>query len=466
MSGPADGRLLDLVVTGGTVVTSSGTATTDVGVADGRIVQLGGVMSGREVIDARGMLVLPGGVDMHVHLSPVELEGESVPWADDFDSGSRAAAAGGVTTIGNITFPRTGERLPGLLDRVAAEAARDSIVDFVLHPVVLEPGDDAVADVARLAEQGHTSIKLFMSLGDFDARAVEFVRVLAAAGRSRLLSMVHCEDACVIEAATARLVAEGRTSLQHYGESRPELSEVVAVTRIIALAEAAGAPIYIVHLGSAAALAEARAALGRGQQVYVETRPIYLHFTDAEFATEAAPLFVGNPPLRGLTDQQALWSGLAAGHVHTCCTDHAAWTKEQKLDPTLTVQNARPGMADLETLMPLLFSEGVRTGRLSLERFVEVTSTNAAKLFGLYPRKGTIAVGSDADLVVWDPVRPRRIDDSHAQSRSGYSLYDGREIVGTPVATICRGRLLFRDGQVVAEPGGGRLIRRDPTRPL
>jgi len=466
VSGPTDEGLFDLIVTGGTVVTSSGTATTDVGVVDGRVVQLGGVMSGREVIDARGMLVLPGGVDMHVHLSPVELEGESVPWADDFVSGSRAAAAGGVTTIGNITFPRSGERLPELVARVAAEAARDSIVDFVLHPVVLEPGGTAVADVAVLAEQGHTSIKLFMSLGHFDARAAEFVQVLVAAGRSGLLSMVHCEDACVIEAVTARLVAEGRTSLQHYGESRPELSEVVAVTRMIAMAEAAEAPIYIVHLGSAAALAEARAALGRGQQVYVETRPIYLHFTDAEFATEAAPLFVGNPPLRGLSDQQALWSGLAAGHVHTCCTDHAAWTKEQKLDPTLTVQNARPGMADLETLMPLLFSEGVRTGRLTLERFVEVTSTNAAKLFGLYPRKGTIAVGSDADLVVWDPVRPRRIDDSRAQSRSGYSLYDGREVVGTPVATISRGRVLFRDGQVVATPGGGRLVRRDSTRPL
>jgi len=152
--------------------------------------------------------------------------------------------------------------------------------------------------------------------------------------------------------------------------------------------------------------------------------------------------------------------------VHTCCTDHAAWTKEQKLDPTLTVQNARPGMSDLETLMPLLFSAGVRTGRLSLERFVEVTSTNAAKLFGLYPRKGTVAVGSDADLVVWDPQQPRRIDDSRGQSRSGYSLYDGWEIVGTPVVTLSRGRAVFQDGQVVAEPGGGRLVRRDPTRPL
>jgi len=460
------GEALDLVVTGGTVVTSSGTARADVGVRDGRVIQLGGAMTAPERVDATGMLVLPGGVDMHVHLSPVELDGASIPWADDFGTGSRAAAAGGVTTFGNITFPRPGERLPALLSRVAAEAAADSVVDFVLHPVVSDPDEQAVDDVAVLAADGHTSLKIFMSLGHFDARVGDFTRVLAAAGREGLLSMVHCEDACVIDTVTARLRAEGRTSLEHYGDSRPAVSERVAVTRILALAEAAGAPVYLVHVGSAAALDEARTAMGRGQQVYVETRPIYLYFTDEAFAGPDAALYVGNPPLRGPLDQAALWAGLAAGHVHTCCTDHAAWTRQQKLDPDLSVDNARPGMSDLETLMPLLWSEGVRAGRLSPERFVEVTSTNAAKLFGLYPRKGTIAVGSDADLVVWDPELSRRVDGTQGQSRSGYSLYDGWEVVGGPRTTISRGRVVFADGRVTAEPGGGRLVRRGPTRPL
>jgi len=466
VTGSSTAPVLDLVISGGTVVTSSGTAVTDLGIQDGRILQLGGPMAGRRRINAAGKLVLPGGVDMHVHLTPVELAGESVPWADDFRTGSRAAAAGGVTTIGNITFPRQEERLPAMISRIAEEAGAQSTVDFVLHPVVLEPNADALADIKALAELGHTSLKIFMSLGKFDERAREFVQVMAAAGRAGMLSMVHCEDACVIDALTARLLAEGHDSLNHYGASRPEMSERVAVTRIIAFADAARAPIYLVHVGSAGALQEACNAMARGQQVYVETRPIYLYFTSDQFAGPEAPLYVGNPPLRGRADQDALWAGLAAGHVHTCCTDHAAWTKEQKLDPSLTIENARPGMSDLETLMPLLFSKGVRSGRLSLERFVEVTSTNAAKLFGLYPRKGTIAVGSDADIVVWDPAAARRVDGAQSQSRSGYSLYDGWEVVGGPATTLSRGRVVFDDGAVTGEPGWGQLVRRDATRPL
>jgi dihydropyrimidinase len=457
---------LDLVVRGGLVVTPGGQAVTDVGVRDGRIAQLGGVMTAAEEIDAAGMVVLPGGVDMHVHLSPVEIGEESVPWADDFVSGGRAAAAGGVTTIGNITFPRRGERLTDLVERVAAEAARDSVVDFVLHPVLMQPDEQSVADIPALADGGTTSIKVFMSLGDFDEHAPGFVRAMAQAGRHGVLTMVHCEDVCIIDHVTADLLAQGKGDLSHYGESRPELSERVAVTRMIGFAEAAGAPIYIVHLGSESALAEARAARARGQEVYVETRPIYLYFTEERFAGEDAPLYVGNPPLRGQKDQDALWAGLAAGHVHTCCTDHAAWTKEQKLDPTLTVATARPGMSDLETLMPLLWSEGVRTGRLSLQRFVEVTSTNAAKLFGLFPQKGTIAVGSDADLLVWDPEARRTVVGAEGRSRAGYSLYEGWEVVGAPRATLRRGEVVFADGTVVDRPGGGRLVRRGPTRPL
>lgn len=457
---------LDLVVADGTVVTSSGTAKADIGVRDGRIVQTGGRMTADQIVDATGKLVIPGGVDMHVHLSPVELDGESVPWADDFASGSQAAAAGGVTTIGNITFPRAGERLPSLVDRVAAEAEQDSIVDFVLHPVLMEPGSESVGDIEALAAQGTTSIKVFMSLGDFDAHSGEVLRALAAAGRNGVLTMVHCEDACVIEYVTSRLLEAGHASLEHYGESRPELSERVAVTRMISMAAAADAPVYIVHLGSAGALAEARAAQAAGQRVYVETRPIYLYFTQERFHGKDAPLYVGNPPLRAAHDQAALWAGLAAGHVHTCCTDHAAWTLEQKLDPELTVATARPGMSDLETLMPLLFSRGVRTGRLSLERFVEVLSTNAAKLFGLYPQKGTIAVGGDADLVVWDPEQSRSVSGAAGRSRSGYSLYEGWEVVGAPVVTISRGEVIYSGGEITVERGRGRLVRRGPTRSL
>jgi len=457
---------LDLVVRNGLVVTGSGESVTDIGVRDGVIVQLGGSMTGAREIDAAGRLVLPGGVDMHVHLSPVEVGEETMPWADDFVSGSRAAAAGGVTTIGNIGFGKPGERLVDLVQRVGADGSRDSLVDFVVHPVLMEPDEGTAADIERLAELGHTSVKIFMSIGDFDVKLAAFVNALDSAGKHGLLSMVHCEDACVIEHATAGLLAEGHKELQYYPDSHPELSERMAVNRIVAIAEATGAPIYIVHLGSAAALTEARAARARGQRVYVETRPIYLYFTEERFAGEDGPLFVGNPPLRGAGDQAALWAGLAAGHVDTCCTDHAAWTLEDKLDPELTIATARPGMSELETLMPVLYSEGVRKGRLTLQRFVEVTSTNAAKLFGLFPQKGTIAVGSDADLVIWDPDAHRPIVGAEGMSRSGYSLYEGWDVVGAPAQTISRGEVVYSDGHVQGEPGRGRMLRRGPTRDL
>jgi dihydropyrimidinase len=457
---------VDVLIRGGTVVTADGRSATDVGIRDGRVVQIGGEMTAANEIDASGKLLLPGGVDMHVHLSPVELAGETIDWADDFNSGSRAAAAGGVTTVGNITFTREGDGLGATIERVAADAERDSIVDFVLHPVLIDPTPEAIAEIPQLAKQGHTSIKIFMSIGEFDSRAGGFLEAMSVAGQNGVLTLIHCEDACVISLLTRRLVAEGRGDLSNYGVSRPLYSETVAVARAIAFAEAAEAPIYIVHLGSADALAEAHRAHARGLPVFIETRPIYLHFTSEKFAGPDAPLYVGNPPLREQRDQDALWGGLACADVHTCCTDHAAWTLEQKLDPTLTIETARPGMSDLETLMPLLWSRGVEPGRISVERFVEVTSTNAAKLFGLYPRKGTIAVGSDADIVVWDPELSRVVSGAEGMSRSGYTLYEGWEVSGWPAYTISRGEVIYADGQVTAAAGRGRLVHRERTRPL
>jgi dihydropyrimidinase len=350
--------------------------------------------------------------------------------------------------------------------RVGADGARDSLVDFVIHPVLMEPDEGTPADIMRLAELGHTSVKIFMSIGEFDANVGAFISALASAGKHGLLTMVHCEDACVIDHITSALLDDGHSDLRYYPDSRPELSERMAVNRIVSFAAATSAPIYIVHLGSEAALTEARAARARGQRVYVETRPIYLYFTDEQFAGADGPLFVGNPPLRGASDRDALWAGLAAGHVDTCCTDHAAWSLADKLDPDLSIDNARPGMAELETLMPVLYSEGVRKGRLTRQRFVEVTSTNAAKLFGLFPQKGTIAVGSDADMVIWDPDARRPIVGAEGMSKSGYSLYEGWDVVGAPTQTLSRGEVIYSEGVVQGEPGRGRMLRRGPTRDL
>jgi dihydropyrimidinase len=214
-----------------------------------------------------------------------------------------------------------------------------------------------------------------------------------------------------------------------------------------------------VHLSSAAALERCRQARAAGLPVYVETRPLYLHLTRERFNEPDTAKYVGAPPLREPADREALWRGLAAGEVDTVCSDHAPWTLAAKLDPALDVVTARQGVADLETLMPMLFSEGVAAGRISLDRFVELTSANAARLFGLYPRKGAIAVGSDADLALWDPGQRRLIDGAQMRSRAGYSVYDGWTVQGWPRFVIRRGQLMLADGTSMAEPGQGRWAR-------
>ncbi|MGO8958747.1 MAG: amidohydrolase family protein [Streptosporangiaceae bacterium] len=448
----------DLVVRHGKVVTAASEGVADVGLRAGRVAALGESLGpGRSEIDATGLLVIPGGIDAHVHLTPVTTTQRSLAWVDDFASGSRAAAAGGITTVGNITFPAIGETLLQAHKRVMREAEAASVTDFFLHPVLLEPGPGRLAEIDELAAAGVSSLKFFMHLFGFDAAAADYLRALDRAGRAGLMSLVHCEDAAIITVMTEQLVARGRTGLENFPASRPVSAESAAVARAVAFAEAAGAPVYLVHLSSERAIAEVRAAQSRGVLVYAETRPIYLLFTRERFDGPDAPLYVGNPPLREGTDVAALWHGLAAGTVATCCTDHAPWTRAQKLDPALDVAHTRPGMAELETMLPSLYSEGVRAGRLSLSRFVEVTSTNAARLFGLYPRKGTVAVGSDADLVLWDPEATRTVRGDELHTRAAMSLLEGRKLTGWPRTTISRGEVICHDGQITATAARGRL---------
>jgi len=454
----------DLVIKGGTVVTPGATATCDVAVQDGVIVQLGGTMRGRREIHAHGLLVLPGGVDVHVHLtSPVDGRPGIEVRPDEFYSGSLAAIAGGITTVGNMTFQRRGERLREALARDLAAARRDAAVDYVLHPVLTDPTDEAIAEIPALAAEGHTSLKLFMVFDHFDAQVDAFVRAMRTAAGCGALTMVHCEDAAVIRCAAAALLRQGRSGARYFPESRPVASEAAAVERAVALARVTGAPIYVVHLSSAEALAACRRARASGVPVFVETRPLYLYLTRERFEEPDGAKYAGAPPLREAGDVAALWAGLWSGDIDTVCSDHAPWTLAQKLDPSLTAATLRQGVADLETLMPMLFSEGVRAGRVSLERFVALTATNAARLFGLAPQKGVIAIGSDADLVVWDPNATRTIDGGAMYSRAGYSPYDGREVTGWPAYTISRGEVVFEGGRSHAARGRGRWVRRGPV---
>jgi dihydropyrimidinase len=448
----------DLVVRRGQVVGGTGTAVADVGIHHGRIAQLGGAMSGAREIDAADRLILPGGVDVHVHLTTATRSpGQEPDWVDDLTTGSAAALAGGITTLGNMTFLQDGELPLDGLEREGRLVRAQAIADFILHPVLREPTPEALDQIPLLRERGHGSLKFFMVMPQFDRCAAGFLEATARAGEAGLITMIHCEDHAIIDRATRRLIAAGRAGLRHYSESRPVISEVVATQRAAAFAAATGAPVYIVHLSAAAALGVCRRAQAAGLPVFVETRPLYLHLTRERFDEPEGAKYVGQPPLREAADVAALWAGMRQGCVHTVCSDHAPWSLAAKLDPDLSVAQLRPGVENLETQLPMLYSEGVRTGRLSLERFVALTSTNAAKLFGLYPRKGCIAVGSDADLTVFDPKMTRTVA-APRFSRCDYSVYAGWEVTGWPVLVIRRGEIAFDRGQITAIPGSGRLI--------
>jgi dihydropyrimidinase len=456
--------LLDLVIRGGTVVTADGRFDGDVGIKDGVVARLGAAaaaMRGRREIDARGRLVLPGAVDPHVHLTCSDATETDPSWVDDFHSGSAAALAGGVTTIGNMSFVLPQETPADRMQIEGDAAGRLAMADVFLHPVILAPLPGTGAQMRALADDGVTSMKLFMCFPSFDSFGGEFTLLMQAAGEAGIITLIHCEDLGLIECCTTMLAARSQRRVCHLAESRPVLSELMAVQRAIAMCEATGAPTYIVHLSSARALQACTEARRRGLPLFVETRPIYLHFTCERYLDDDGPLFVAQPPLRDASDRDELWAGLADGRIDTLASDHAPWTRAMKMDPAHDLGNLRPGLAELETMVPLLFSEGVQRGRLSLERFVAVTSTNAARLFGLYPRKGTIAVGSDADLVVWNTACPRTIRGAEMHSRAAHTVYEGRRLDAWPEITIRRGEVVFENGRILADPGSGRLIRRE-----
>lgn len=457
---------VDVVVRGGRLAATGAVA--DVGILGGRIEQIGGEMSAPREIDARGKLILPGGVDAHVHLSSPPGRADSGPrWVDDFTSGSAAALAGGITTVGNMTFLGPDETLLEGLRRESALAQSQAMADVFLRPVVPVPDQTVLAEIARLRDAGVSSIKIFLPTSGFDANLAAYAHAIERAGRSGLLTMLHCEDFSVLEHVTAELTAAGQTALRHFPASRPPLAEVVATQRAVALCELNGAAVYIVHLSCARALEVCADAQRRGLPVYVETRPLYLHLTQEVFETDReCGRFVGQPPLRGRDDVAALWAGLQSGSVHTVCTDHAPWSLAAKLDPALSITNLRPGVENLQLLLPMLYSEGVRTGRISLTRLVELTASYAARLFGLYPRKGTVAVGSDADLVVFDPEVRRTVSDDMLHSNADYTVYAGWEVTGWPVLTMRRGEIAFEHDQILAKPGSGEVLACGPSASL
>jgi dihydropyrimidinase len=454
--------MVDLIVRNGTIVTVGSKARVDVGIDQGQIAQIGGNMSGAREIDATGHIITPGGVDPHVHLTPPSRRPDGWKWSDDFESGTRAALAGGITTVGNMCFPDRDETMADAIARDDAEAKRLSLTDYFLHPVLMYPSEENLATIAPLHAQGHTSIKFFLSFNSFDRHVPDFLDAMRKVAKAGGISLIHCEDAAIIDCCCSLLREAGKTEPRYYPQSRPVQAETVSTYRAVGFCETTGCPIYVVHLASARALAACHDGRSRGVPVYVETRPLYLHLTRQRFDEEDGAKYAGAPPLRDQSDVDAMWAALAFGNIDSLATDHAPWLLAEKLDPELDATNLRQGVADLETSLPMLYSTGVLGGRISLEQFVAVTSTNPAKLFGLYPKKGSISVGSDADLVVWDDGETRIIDGAAMHSRSDYSPYDGFEVTGWPKFTISRGAVVAQGNNVVGQPGRGQLVRRGP----
>ncbi|MFT7650895.1 MAG: dihydropyrimidinase [Candidatus Poriferisodalaceae bacterium] len=457
---------MDLVIRNAVTVTVGGRARGDIGIKDGRIAQLGGEMSADDEIDAAGRFVLPGGIDPHVHLTPPARGDHGWAWVDDFESGTRAAVAGGITTVGNISFPGRGETIADAIATDGAEAGELAVADFFLHPVLMDPDEANLAAIDQIHAEGHTSVKIFLSFRRFDRQVSEYLEAMRRIKAAGGIALIHCEDAAIIDCCCTLLREEGNTDPSFYPAARPLQAEVVATQRAVGFAETTDCPIYVVHLASERALDACRDGRSRGVAIYVETRPLYIHLTSERFNEPDGAKYAGAPPLREQRDVDAMWAGLRFGDVDVLATDHAPWMLADKLDPTQEAMDMKQGVADLETMLPMLWSSGVRTGRLTVEQFVAVTSTNPAKLFGLYPHKGTIAVGADADLVIWNEDETRIVDGASMQSNSDFTPYDGWEVTGWPAVTISRGDVVARGAEVIAERGRGRFAQRGAHRAI
>ena len=352
-------------------MTAGGSSRADVGVRDGRIATIGDVPRAARDIDATGALVLPGCVDLHTHLASTP----TVTPLDDFAHGTRAAIAGGVTTVCSMVY-QEGTLRAGI-ERGLRDAAM-SLADYAFHVVVTDPSDAVIGELPSLARDGHTGLKVFMVAPRFDERITDYVRLLRAAAAAGMLVAVHAEDHAVVARATAALHAAGHDGVRYFPESRPAEAEDVAIRSAAQLAAKTGVSLYLVHLSSRVALAALADAKARGLRVFGETRPLYLYLTLDRFERPDAALWVGQPPLRERDDVDAMWDALRSGLLDAVGTDHYPHSRAAKLAPELAFDRVPPGVANLETLLPMLYSEGVRRARLTVERMVEVLATSPA----------------------------------------------------------------------------------------
>lgn len=458
----------DLAIRGGTVVTASDTLMADVGIRDGKIVAIADAIKGatRE-IDAKGLLVLPGGIDSHVHIA--QDSGPGIVMADDFASATRSAAAGGNTCVLPFALQTRGTSLRACVEAYKALAVGECYVDTSFHLIISDPSPEVLGqELPALVKDGYTSFKVFMTYDDLVLNDRQLLEVFEVARAEQALVMVHCEGYDAIKFLTERLEREGSVAPYYHAVSRPQTVEREATHRAISHAELLDVPLMIVHVSGREAMEQIRWAKQRGLKVYAETCPQYITLTaeDLTGLNMEGSKYVCSPPPRDEESQAAIWEGITQGVFHTFSSDHCPFRYEAtdgKLNPKARtsfrwVPNGIPGV---ETRLPILFSEGVSKGRISLQQFVELSATNHARMYGLYPRKGSIGVGCDADIALWDPHRKETIRQEILHHGADYTPWEGFDVTGWPVMTIVRGRVVADNGQIVGDKGFGEILERE-----
>ena len=454
----------DTIVRNGTVVTATDTYRSDIGIANGRITAIAQslpVEGASKWIDAAGMLVMPGGIDVHTHL---DMPFGGTTSADDFESGTIAAAFGGTTTLIDFAIQQKGQSLRQALETWMKKADRKAAIDYAFHCIITDLGDAQLEEMGALIAEGVSSFKLFMAYpGVLMVDDGTIFRAMSEAAKYGGLICMHAENGGAIDVIVRRALAEGKRAPKYHALTRPTTAEGEATSRALALAEMAGSPVYIVHLSCNDALEKVREARDRGLPAYAETCPQYLFLSLEKMD---APGFEGakyvfTPPLREKWHQDKLWQGLAHDALQVVSTDHCPFCfKEQKelgKDDFTKIPNGGPG---IEHRLSLVYTGGVHGGRFSPNRFVQLVATAPAKLFGLFPRKGTIAIGSDADLIVLDPNREQVISASTHHMRVDYSMFEGMRVKGVPICVLLRGTTILEGGKFVGKPGNGEFVRR------
>ena len=453
---------MSTVIRNGTIVTADLTYKSDVLIEGGKITAIGEGLMGDTVLDATGCYVMPGGIDPHTHL---EMPFMGTYSADDFESGTRAALAGGTTMVVDFALPSPGQGLLDALQMWDNKSGR-AHCDYSYHMAVTWWGEQVFNEMQAVVDRGITSFKHFMAykgalMVNDDELFASFRRVGDLGG----IAMVHAENGDVVAELSARLLAEGNTGPEAHAYSRPPQVEGEATNRAIMVADMAGVPLYVVHVSCEDSHEAIRRARQQGKRVWGEPLIQHLTLDESEYFNadwDHAARRVMSPPFRNKQHQDSLWAGLQSGSLSVVATDHCAFTTEQKrygIDDFTKIPN---GTGGLEDRMPMLWTHGVETGRLTPNEFVAATSTNIAKILGMYPRKGAVLVGADADLVIWDPKASKTISAGSQQSAIDYNVFEGQQVTGLPRFTLTRGVVAVTEGKVDSREGHGEFVAREP----